>query len=251
MTATHPYAAAGTYTVTLTVTDDDGATATTTQSVTATDPPAGATVAADTFGRTVASGWGTADTGGAWSIAASGSTASVSDGSGRISIPVARTATLRLPSVSNTETDLLTSTWTEAMPTGGGVYLSAIARSTAAGDYRSRLRVMPNGQVLLNLARLTGTTETALTTSVVVPNVTYTASTKLLVRTQVVGTNPTTLRAKVWAVGSAEPATWLQSVTDSTAGLQQAGSIGLVDYVSGTATAALAIRHDDLSAVKL
>ena len=79
-TVTHTYTAAGPYTVTLTVTDDDGTTGTVSHDVTVTAPAPDPTVGKDTFGRTVASGWGTADTGGAWSIAASGSTASVSDG---------------------------------------------------------------------------------------------------------------------------------------------------------------------------
>ena len=50
--------------MTLTVTDDDGANATTTQSVTVSAPPPAGALAQDAFGRTVAAGWGTADTGG-------------------------------------------------------------------------------------------------------------------------------------------------------------------------------------------
>jgi hypothetical protein len=54
----------------------------------------------------------------------------------------------------------------------------------------------------------------------------------------------------VWAVGSSEPATWTASVTDTTAGLQAAGSIGLMGYLSGSATnAPLVVRFDDLVAV--
>jgi PKD repeat protein len=67
-TASHTYAAAGSYTVTLTVTDNDGATATQAIPVTVTAPVVGSTYANDSFNRTVASGLGTADNGGAWTL---------------------------------------------------------------------------------------------------------------------------------------------------------------------------------------
>ena len=53
-TANHTYAAAGTYTARLTVTDNNGATGTTTSPVTVTAPPPVTVLAADAFGRTLA-----------------------------------------------------------------------------------------------------------------------------------------------------------------------------------------------------
>jgi hypothetical protein len=59
---------------------------------------------------------------------------------------------------------------------------------------------------------------------------------KLNLRVQVLNTSPTTIRAKLWKVGAAEPATWQRSVTDATAGLQARGSVGLSEYVSSSST---------------
>ena len=244
-TAQHTYAAAGTYTVTLTVTDDDGATATATRSVVATNPSVGATVAVDAFGRTVAAGFGTADAGGAWTATGSGTAASVDAGSGRVSVGAGRTATLRLPSVLQRDVDVRHSVWLEAMPTGGGSYLSTTVRSTAGGDYRARTRVLASGEVQISLTRVVGGTETVLTGSWTVPGLTWTTGTRLLVRAQATGSTPTTLQMKVWTAGTAEPA-WQRTVTDTTPGLQQPGAVGLVSYLSGSATATLANRVDDL-----
>jgi hypothetical protein len=65
----------------------------------------------------------------------------------------------------------------------------------------------------------------------------------LQVRLDVAGTDTTTLRAKAWVSGDAEPADWQVDVTDTTAALQAAGALGISTFVSGSATA-LPVRLD-------
>lgn len=249
-TATHTYAAAGTYSVKLTVTDNSGATGSVTKSVTVGAATTGTTLAQDAFGRTVASGWGSADTGGAWTTSASGSTLSVGGGDGRQSVPAGRTVTAKLAAVSNQDTDTTVQVWSDALPTGGGSYVSVIARSTSGGDYRARVKLLSTGAVQTTITSVVNGTETVLG-SAATPSITYTAGAKLNVRVQAFGASPTTVRSKVWLDGTAEPGSWLQSVSDSTSGLQAAGAVGLVTYVSGSATAAGVLHYDNLSAVTL
>jgi PKD repeat protein len=245
----HTYTAAGTYTVTLTVTDNETATGTTTGTVTVTAPTAGSIVAADAFGRTVASGWGSADTGGAWT--ASGGTTSVGEGVGKITTGAAVTSTLRLASTSVQDVDVQEKVSVDALPTGGGEYLSTLVRRTTTGDYRGKVQILATGAVKVQLVKVVGGTETALTSSSTVTGLTAVAGTPLSIRMQAQGASPTTLRVKVWTAGGTEPATWAQTVTDSTAGLQDVGSIGLAAYTSSSATAPVAVRYDDLSATRL
>jgi PKD repeat protein len=250
-TPTHTYTADGTYPVQLTVTDDDGATGTTTKPVTVAASTSGAALATDTFERTVSSGWGSADVGGAWTLSASGSALSVAAGSGQASIPAGRTVTAKLNAVQNQDTDLTAQFWSDNAITGGGTYLSTIVRTSSGGDYRTRLKLLATGVVQASVTSVVGATETALTSAVTVPGVTYTPGAKLLVRTQATGSSPTTIRYRVWLQGTTEPSTWLQTVSDSTAGLQTSGAVGLIAYVSSSATQPQVLHVDNVSAVKL
>jgi len=154
--------------------------------------------------------------------------------------------------MSNAEqdVDLTTTTWLETMPTRGGTYLADSVRVGGGNEYRGRIRIMADGVVQISITKVEGATETTLGSSVTVAGLTYTAGTKLNLRTEAFGANPTTVRTKVWVAGSTEPATWQRTVTDSTAALQVPGAVGFYGYLSGSATAAVTVRADDVTGIR-
>ncbi|MEW2359031.1 LamG-like jellyroll fold domain-containing protein [Spirillospora sp. NPDC029432] len=249
-TPSHTYAEAGQYTVKLTVTDDDGATAETTRTVTASTQ----TLASDAFGRTVASGFGNADTGGAWTAVGSAGATSVSGGAGRIALAdPAKSGGAYLKDATAPGADVSVKVATDKEGTGNGVYFWLAGRRVEGeGEYRARIRLRPSGVVSLQLSRTDAAqAETAVVAEQTVAGLTYAPGQALRMRLQVTGSGPTTLRAKVWADGAAEPG-WQLTGTDSTAGLQAAGSVGLRSYLAGNATnAPFALTVDDFTAIRV
>ena len=234
--ATHTYAGAGTYTVTLTVTDDDGATDTTSRTVTVTAPVV-SNYASDTFSRTVSNALGTADVGGAWTTTGSAASYSVSGGLGRVSTTAGASRTITLGSVAATDTDLRARLGFDKTQTGGGSYVGIIGRRVnSTNDYRLKLRFQSNGSVTAQLVRIVNGTETVVQNLSTVPGLTVNGGEFVRVRLQVTGTNPTNLAAKVWKDGTAEPTAWQLQATDASASLQANGSVGIWDYLSGSAT---------------
>jgi PKD repeat protein len=255
----HTYAKAGTYTIALTVTDNDGATATTSKPVTVTVTDGGgdgggggngdggnggdgggggqpAAAAADTFARTVASGWGTANQGGAWTAT---STTSLSVAGGTGSIVLARAATesrVQLAGVSLRDTDVQATFGFPKLATGGSLYGHVATRASGWGqEYRGKLIVTTSGSVVAEIDRVIGGTETYLT-SVSVAGLTVKAGDKVNLRFQAQGAGTTTLRMKAWKAGTTEPANWPLTKTDTTAQLQSAGAVGIGAYLSSAAT---------------
>ncbi|WP_150307656.1 PKD domain-containing protein [Planctomonas psychrotolerans] len=248
-TASHTYAAAGTYTVTLTVTDDDGATATRTSTVTVTAPaapPATGPLASDAFARSATGNWGSADTGGAWTNSSGTSSYySVANGVGRHTTSTAgRTIENYLPGVTSTDSDVRATFAITPMNVGGSVFASVIGRRVGSEDYRTRAVIAPNGSISLRIFR-GGTTLDSRTVS----GVTYSAGDRMRLRIETTGTSPTTIRAKIWKVGTPEPTTWQVETTDSTAALQTAGHTGVSSYIgSGMTSLPLTVSWDDFTA---
>ena len=243
--AAHTYAAAGSYPVTLTVTDDDGAIDTETTQVTVIAPTA-TVLAADAFGRTVSGGWGSAETGGAWAVTGTASRYAVTGGAGTHTVPSAVETTSTLAGVSATSTDTTVKLALSTIP-NGAAYLTVAGRRLAVGEYGARIKTAASGALELALTR-----DGTVLAGGALPGVTLAAGQQLIVRLQVEGTAPTTLRARAWKAGTTEPAAWQVTRSDSTPALQAPGGIRLTTYLSSSATnGPLTVRYDDLRATSL
>ncbi|WP_232550297.1 hypothetical protein, partial [Propioniciclava soli] len=118
----------------------------------------------------------------------------------------------------------------------GGTYLYQV-RARMVGDtsmYNLTVRLLPTGQLGLQVSRTVGGAETVLR-STTINGFNYVAGEKVNVRFDVTGSGTTTLNGTVWR-GVTEPATPSITVTDSTAALQGPGAVGLRFYTGGGTT---------------
>ncbi|MBA2556134.1 MAG: hypothetical protein H0V12_02120 [Chloroflexi bacterium] len=204
-------------------------------------------MARDRFSRSVSSGWGTADLGGSYTHTGTRTAFGVNGSRGTISLSAGNARDALLTGVSARDVDMTVTVRADKPATGWGQVTSLTARRVSSDtQYRGFLRVGPTGGVSVGAERTAGTA-TRLGQDAVVPGLTASAGTVLRLRVQTVGANPTTVRVKAWAGGTAEPASWTFTATDSTPALQTAGMVGVRTYLSGSATnAPVRFSLDDL-----
>jgi hypothetical protein len=237
---------AGVYPVTLTV--SDGALADhDTFTWTVTEPSALVVYVDDTFSRTTSNGWGTAPTGGAYSLQGNAANFSVGSGTGSMTVPnagVLRSALLNTPSVA--DVDVSFSVSANKLAAGSHQFVYAVVRRNGSDEYRVKIRFDTDGHLYVGASRVLSNAETNIGSMVQVPGLSYTANAIIHFRAQVSGFSPTTISVRAWADGSAEPGTWQYTGTNSAASLQLAGSLGLRAYLGGATTnSPVTFRFDD------
>lgn len=243
-TPTHAYSGSGVYTVTLTATDAAGLTSDAVKQLTIIP---GATLAKDLFSRVGAAGvWASADAGGVWTLSA-GATLFSTDGTAgkaNLNAPGAGPTAL-LKSTSQANVDIVVDASIDKPATGTGAQLSVFARKVGSSDYRAKIRFTSAGKVNVIVSKVVAGTETSLR-EVSVAGMTYTPGEVVRLRFKVTGDGAsTTLAAKAWKAGTAEPVTFGISLADTTASLQGAGSVGLQPVLYANATNAPVIMTID------
>ena len=167
-------------------------------------------------------------------------------GQHRLTTP-GQNADTMVAATTGTSTELRASVSFSRTAAAGTLYASLIPRAVnATNDYRLRVAVAANGKPVLILVRTVGGVETTLGSTTITP-VTVAANTWYSVSVRAVRTGATTtLTAKLWVRGTAEPGAAQLTATDATAALQAPGYARLNSYESGASTAAITTSWDDL-----
>jgi hypothetical protein len=203
----------------------------------------------DTFTRTVSGGWGTTDSGQAWSSGGAGGSVLASDhnvasGKATHSQPVVAGYRLDyLASTSYRDVDVAVSVTLPFTDVTGGPVEPAniLVRGVSLTDhYMARVTVETNEAVTVKLIHFNGTEVAA---AVTVAGLTHSSAQAIRVRVQAEGQ---TLRAKVWAAAGVEPYSW--HVTGHMSTTPVAGWVGIRSGVSATNTNTLPIvfSYDDV-----
>ena len=217
------------------------------------DPvPVQPATASDTFDRTLAQGWGSADTGGAWMLSSAASNFAVADGAGVMLVPAGALPRARLGELSVRDADVTASFGLTPMADAGTTRVRVSARqSDWKGDYSLVAAVAPNGQVTsVSLTATVNGAETSLA-QVPVTGLTLADGQSVTMRLRALGADPTTLQGRLWQTGTAEPTTWAVTATDAQPSLQAAGGAGVGVYVSAATTnVPLTVRWRDVAVTK-
>lgn len=177
----------------------------------------------DTFTRTTANSWGTANTGQAWTLNGGAASEHYTQGSEAAhQLTSINTSRFDTVTVASADVDLRADFATDALAAGGPQYTGLVARFVDANNlYYARLAFSTTQTVQVVLQKRVGGAQSDLAT-VVATELTHAAFAFFTLRLRVVGT---TLSAKAWPRGTVEPGPWHVTVTDSS--LSAPGSVGV------------------------
>lgn len=213
-------------------------------------PPPGSAFAQDSYSRSLSDSWGTADTGGSYVYSGGTNANQAFDVNGTVgTVLVSSNNTGREAILQNTavvNADITFRVQTDKVSSRASQEVYFLAREISADSmYRGRIRFYGNGEVFVQAIRGLNGSWFNLGSNTKVNGLTHTPNSYIWVRAQVTGTNPTTIRIRVWADGQMEPGNWAYTVTDSSAALQVAGSVGLRAYVGNASNAPVRFTFED------
>jgi parallel beta-helix repeat protein len=217
----------------------------TTVALTATPLPASAdtTVATDGFDRSVGSGWGSAPSGGSWSLTG-GSSSSVGGSASSVNgIAAGRSFYALLPSVQAADVTVRASF---AVPSGTEVYYGTEVRRQANGSsYRGRARIDKSRRLHAEVVRFAGGQATVLAQTALG---TVAVGDAVTVELGVSGSSSVSVRSKVYRTGTTVP-DWQARATDTSGSrVSGSGTVGVNAYV-GPGNASQSIKTQSFSAV--
>lgn len=194
----------------------------------------------DTFTRTVANGWGAADTGEVWTPNAAAQF-STNGTVGQISVEAVGARRMVTLGVSLTDVDMIYSVSIPVTAAGAAITSSALLRYVSASThYYAGVQFETAGTITARIVRRVADVDATLAS--VATGLTYTPGTLYRVRTQIVGS---TLRMRVWDASGSEPTVWHASAPAITA----AGAVGIRALLTtgNTNTLPVILSYDNLS----
>lgn len=184
----------------------------------------------DAFTRTTSNGFGPSPGGGNWSQSGTASLYSTNGSVGQISCDVANTSRHATIIDTLTDVDVTAKVTVTTVPAGAASSIALSFGYTSTNDAnRARLLVNTTGTVQLALEKEVAGTVTTLGTATQV-GTGFTAGQWWRIRAQRTGT---TIRCRAWLDGTAEPSTWLHSVSDTA---NPAGRVGFRALASTSST---------------
>lgn len=186
-------------------------------------------VVEDTFTRTVSDGWGLSDAGRTWrrDDAGTASDLNVNGTMGTMLITGSNAPLVALKNWSGLNPEMSFDWGLSALPSAGTIRCRPCVRYLdEKNHYRATVFVDTSGNVSIRLDQILDDVLTIIGAQTGTL-FTITASDRLNVKIQAVGRNPTTVRARVWVVGTEEPTSWNLTATDDEDLLQHSGTIAV------------------------
>lgn len=205
----------------------------------------------DTFGRTVANGFGTATSGQAYTVTATPAQFSVAPNTASIAVSTVGNP-MGLADLQTQNADITGLVALGAIPVTNLATVGFAAKgATAANVYYGSMMVATGGAVSLRFTKVVAGATTTLAT-VAVTGLTYVANTFYNLHYSIYWSRPlqtNVMSLKLWAVGTTEPGGWMATATDASFTDYTAGTqVGLVARDESTVLGTITAKFQAVSA---